>query len=43
MLPGFVAGYFTLDESHIDLGRLAGFAGARLIHACVQSLDLEVR
>ena len=31
-----------MDESHIDLGRLAAFAGARLIHSCVQSLNLEV-
>ena len=43
MLPGFVAGYYTMDESHIDLGRLAAFAGARLIHSCVQSLNLKVR
>ena len=42
MLPGYVAGYYSLDESHIDLGRLAAFAGARLIHAAVQSLDLQV-
>jgi selenide,water dikinase len=31
MLPGYVAGHYSLEECHIDLGRLARFAGARLI------------
>lgn len=33
MLPGHVAGLYTAEECHIDLVRLARFAGARLVHA----------
>ncbi len=33
MLPGYIAGHYSYDESHIDLRPLAKFAGARLIHA----------
>jgi selenide,water dikinase len=32
MLPGYVAGLYSFAECHIDLMRLARFAGARLIH-----------
>src|SRR5260370_37518830 len=32
MVPGYVAGRYRFEECHIDLGRLARFAGARLIH-----------
>ncbi len=29
MLPGYIAGHYAYDEVHIDLARLAAFAGAR--------------
>ena len=41
MLPGYIAGHYSFDESHIDLQPLARFAGARLIHAQASALDLE--
>lgn len=43
MLPGYVAGLYSCDEVHIDLGPLARFAGARLYHGEVDGLDLSER
>ena len=39
MLPGYVAGHYDYDAVHIDLGRLAAFAGARLYRDEVIGLD----
>jgi selenide,water dikinase len=39
MLPGVIAGLYTVEEAHIDLMRLAAATGARLIHAEANGLD----
>jgi len=41
MLPGHVAGFYTFDECHIDLRRLAQFAQAQFYIDQASGLDLE--
>ena len=43
MLPGLIAGHYGFDDVHLDLRRLARFAGARLVHAPAVGLDVEGR
>ena len=39
MLPGYVAGHYSYDEVHVDLRRLAEFAGARFYSDSVTGID----
>ncbi|MEA5471181.1 selenide, water dikinase SelD [Spirulina sp. 06S082] len=41
MLPGHIAGFYTYDESHIDLQRLSRFANVQLYHDRAIGLDLK--
>ena len=43
MLPGYIAGHYSYDEVHIDLSRLARFAGARFFRDEALGLDREAR
>jgi selenide,water dikinase len=43
MLPGHVAGFYSHDEMHIDLGRLADVSGVTLIRSAAAGLDRERR
>ena len=42
-MPSFISGFCSRDEMHIDLRPLAQFAGARLIQASVDDIDLEAK
>ncbi|MBK9440538.1 MAG: selenide, water dikinase SelD [Comamonadaceae bacterium] len=39
MLPGYISGHYSYDDVHIDLARLAVFAGARLYCDEVTGID----
>ena len=39
MLPGYVSGHYSYDQVHVDLARLAVFAGARLYRDEVVGID----
>ena len=43
MLPGYVAGHYTRDEIHVDLGPLTRFANARFYHDEIVGLDPATR
>lgn len=41
MLPGYIAGHYSLEECHIDLVPLCEFAKANLIHTAVTGLNVD--
>lgn len=43
MLPGFVSGFYSYDDCHIDLARLSAFSKARLVNAEAVGLDIQKR
>ena len=43
MLPGYLAGHYTLKDAHIDVRTLARFARARFYRAAATEIDLQNR
>jgi len=43
MLPGFIAGHYTREETHIDLAYLCRWAGVRFVEATVNGFDLNAQ
>ncbi|GIM09285.1 hypothetical protein Vretimale_13156 [Volvox reticuliferus] len=43
MLPGWASGFYSYRDCHIDLQRLASYAGARLVLAEATGIDTLVR
>lgn len=41
MLPGLIAGHYSVEETHIDLARLCQWASVRFIQAAVTAVDTE--
>ena len=41
MLPGYLAGYYTYDEIHLDLRKLCQFGGVRLIHTSCTGISYK--
>ena len=43
MLPGLIAGHYTLDDTHVDVYRLCQASGCRFVQASVTQLDPQKR
>ncbi len=41
MIPGYICGYYSKDECHIDLMKLAAFAKIRFLHCEVNHIDTD--
>ena len=39
MLPGWIAGHFTREQTHIDLSKLCSVCGVTFIHTAVTNID----
>ncbi|MFQ3231533.1 selenide, water dikinase SelD [Reinekea sp.] len=40
MLPGYIAGHYSLEETHLDLNKLCKAANVNLVHARVIGIDV---
>lgn len=40
MLPGYIAGHYSVEETHVDLNKLCKAARVRLIHGRVNGIDI---
>lgn len=43
MIPGYVSGFYSKDDCHIDLVKLARFANARLVLGEAEGIDVKSR
>ena len=43
MLPGLIAGHYTVEEVHVDLLRLCNWAGVRFIESTLLSIDMDAQ
>ena len=43
MLPGLIAGHYSVDEVHVDLLRLCNWAGVRFIESTLSSIDMDAQ
>ncbi len=43
MLPGLIAGHYSVDEVHVDLLRLCNWAGVRFIESTLLSIDMDAQ
>jgi selenide,water dikinase len=41
MLPGYIAGHYSEEETHLDLNKLCRAANVRLVHGRVSGIDVE--
>jgi len=43
MLPGWIAGHFSREQTHIDLSRLCSVCGVTFIHSPVTNIDTDAQ